>query len=159
MTRLFARLAAPAVDVAEAVAAVAPEQIPKDAVLEGSKALRFDPAKVLATLEKRRRRLGRLRNEELPVDVQEDKAVPLRVAKTDVPGAYYIGVYLEGTYCPLHTQAAPAADRHGPNEAGESTCDPDCDPELFTRLLSTTVVMLGAVNRPTRSAGRRRGGS
>jgi Common central domain of tyrosinase len=159
MTRLFARLAAPAVDVAEAVAAVAPEQIPKDAVLEGSKALRFDPAKVLATLEKRRRRLGRLRNEELPVDVQEDKAVPLRVAKTDVPGAYYIGVYLEGTYCPLHTQAAPTADRHGPNEAGESTCDPDCDPELFTRLLSTTVVLLGAVNRPTRSAGRRRGGS
>jgi hypothetical protein len=158
-TRLFARLAAPAVDVAEAVAAVGAKQIPKDAALEGSKALKFDPAKVLATLEKRSRRLGRLRNEELPVDVQQVKAVPLRVAKTDVPGAYHIGVYLEGTYCPLHTHAAPATDDHDRNEAGESSCDPDCDLELFMRLLSTTVVMHGQRTRPTRSAGRRRGGS
>jgi hypothetical protein len=67
-------------------------------------------------------------------------------------------VYLEGTYCPLHPQAAPATDDHDPNEAGESTRDPDCVLELFTRLLSTTVVMQGERARPTRSTGRRRGG-
>jgi hypothetical protein len=114
MTRTFARLAAPVVDVAAAVGAVTPTQIPKDAALEASTVLKFDPAKVLAALEKRSRRLGRLRNEELRVDVQQDKAIPLRVAKTDVPGAYHVGVYLEGTYCPLHAHAAPAAHDQDP---------------------------------------------
>jgi hypothetical protein len=158
MTRTFARLAAPAVDVAEAVAAVAPEQIPPDAALQGSKALKFDPAKVLATLEKRRRTLGRLRNEELRVEVQDDKAVPLRVAKTEIPGAYHVGVYLEGTYCPLHASAAPPIAGQDPNEAVGSSCGPDCVLELFTRLLSTTVVLPGERPRPTRTLGRRRDG-
>ncbi|HZD68237.1 MAG TPA: tyrosinase family protein [Actinomycetes bacterium] len=151
-TRSLARLAAPAVDVAEAVAAVAPKQLPQDAALQGSKALKFDPAKVLATLEKRRRRLGRLRNEELRVEVQDAKAVPLRVAKTEIPGAYHVGVYLEGTYCPLHAHAAPATGDQDPNEAAGSTCDPDCALELFTRMLSTTVVMPGQRALRTRRA-------
>ena len=84
---------------------------------------------------------------------------PDRVAETEIPGAYHVGVYLEGTYCPLHASAAAATDVQDPNEAGDSTCGPDCVLELFTRLLSTTVVLPGDRPHLTRTPGRRRGGS
>jgi hypothetical protein len=151
-TRSFARLAAPAVDVAATIAAVAQRQIPKEAALEGSRALKFDPVRVLATLEKRTPRLGRLRNEELQVEVLEGRAM-MNVVKTDVAGGYHVGAYFEGTYCPRHARAAPAAHDHGA-EAG-SACDPDCVLEPFMRLLSATVVLPGQRGRRARPAGRR----
>jgi Common central domain of tyrosinase len=170
MTQGFARLAAPAVDVAAAVAGVPPRQIPKEARLEGSTALRFEPAKVLASLEKRRRTLGRVRDEELEVDVHDGQVMPLRVSSTAVPGGYHVGVYVEGSYCPLHPHAAPAGHHHGAGhadaehphgaggdheaETGSSACDPECDLEPFSRLLSATVVLPAA--RPPRRPARRR---
>jgi hypothetical protein len=158
MSRSFARLAAPTIDLKAIVANLAAKQIPKLAKLEGSKALKFDPALVLGTLEKRNAKIGRLRNEELEVDIHGDKAMPIRVLETNVPGAYYVGVYVEGAYCPLHAYAyaaAPAMHEHGGHEPGGSACDPECVLEPFARLLTTTVALPGHRVRRTRSARRR----
>src|SRR5262249_35339590 len=54
-SRTLARSIAPAVDIAAIVASVKPADIPKSAILKDSKALRFDPAKVLASLERKSR--------------------------------------------------------------------------------------------------------
>jgi len=158
-SRSFARLAAPTIDLRATVANLTAKQIPKLAKLEGSKALKFDPALVLATLEKRSVKIGRLRNEELEVDIHGDAAMPIRVLETKMPGAYHVGVYVEGTYCPLHAHAyaaAPAMHDHAGHEPPGSACDPDCVLEPFTRVLTTTVALPGQRGRRSRSTTPRR---
>jgi len=155
-SRSFARLAAPTIDLRAVVADLGAKQIPKLAKLEGSKALKFDPGLVLATLEKRSTKIGRLRNEELEVEIDRGTALPIRVLETEVPGAYHLGVYLEGTYCPLHAYGgpAPAMHDHGGHEPPGSACDPDCVLEPFTRVLTTTVGLPGARARRSRATAR-----
>ena len=156
VSRSFARLAAPGADLAAAVAAVGPKEIPKEAALEGSKALKFEPAKVLAALEKRTRTVGRLRNEELQVEIHEGRLMPVPVVKTNFSGGYHVGLYVEGTYCPLHSHAAPAAHDHEAHAAPGEVCDQGCVLEPFTRLLSTTVILAGRRARRTKSTVRSR---
>jgi hypothetical protein len=62
-TRAFARLVAPAYDISGLVASVKPVKIPKEARMKGSKALQFDPARVLAVLEKENRNLAHMRKD------------------------------------------------------------------------------------------------
>jgi tyrosinase-like protein len=156
-TRSFARLLAPTQDLAAVVAAVPREDIPREAELKGSRALAFDPARVLAVLEKRKASVARLRDEELPVAVHERGPQHVHVEKTDVPGAYHLGVYVEGDYCPRHDRgavddhghAARHEDDHG-HDAG-SACDDACAPERFLRLLTATVVVPAADRRKARA--------
>ena len=71
--------------------------------------------------------------------------MPLQVVATDIPGAYHIGVYPEGTYCPMHAFAALAGHQHrDAHQAPGAACDPDCVLELFARVLSTLVALPGA---------------
>jgi hypothetical protein len=142
--RAFARLVAPARDLRGAVTeALKGKKVPPEAALEGSKALEFDPAKLLATLEKRRPALTRLRDEELKVAVDREGPLHLRVDKTEAPGGYHLGVYVEGAYCPEHEHPAPEGHDHPEATAHHheegSTCGPDCVLEPFTRLLTTSV--------------------
>ena len=157
-SRSLARLVAPTTDLQATVANLTAKQVPAISKLEGSKALKFDPALVLATLEKRSAKIGRLRNEELPVEIHGDMAMPIRILKTDVPGAYYIGVYVEGAYCPLHAHpygAAPDMQHHDEPVPAGGTCDPDCAVEPFTRVLTTMVAV--PTQRPRRAQPTKRG--
>lgn len=152
-SRSFARLVAPAIDIRATVANLSAKQIPASAKLEGSKALKFDPALALATLERRSAKIGRLRNEELQVDIDADMAMPIRVLKTEVPGAYHVGVYIEGAYCPLHAHAygaAPSGHNHGEHGPPGDVCDPECVLEPFTRVLTTTVAVPAQRARPAK---------
>jgi hypothetical protein len=156
----LARLIAPTVDLNATVSNLAAKQIPKLAKLEGSKALKFDPGLVLGTLEKRSAKLGRVRNVELEVDIHGDRVMPINVLQTEVAGAYHLGVYVEGTYCPLHAHpyaAAPAMHDHGGHEPAGSACDPDCVLEPFARVLTTTVGLPSERPRRTRAKPAARG--
>jgi hypothetical protein len=143
-SRALARLIAPTSDLRATVANLSAKQIPGIAKLEGSKALKFDPALVLGTLERRSAKIGRLRNDELSVEIHGDMALPIRVVETGVPGAYHVGVYLEGAYCPQHAHPYGAAhymhDHGGPGPAGDG-CDAECVLEPFTRVLTTSVAV------------------
>jgi hypothetical protein len=154
-TRALARLVAPTQDLRAAVAKVPRSQITKAVRLEGSKALSFDPAKLLAVLEKRDAKLTRVRDIELKVHMHEEARLRVEVDETPVPGGYHVGVYVEGYYCGEHENPMP--DEHFHDHAGGhdhhagdvSTCTTDCVLEPFSRVLTTTVVVPGAA-RATR---------
>jgi len=149
LSRTLARLVEPRKDIAEAFsAAVKAKRLPKEAALSGSKALKFDPARSLAVLEKRAPSLTRIRDRELAVATGERQELRMDVEKADVPGGYHFGIFVEGTYCPEHDEQTPehehaaAADHdhdHGP------ICDPSCVQEPFARILTTTVLVSGAL--------------
>ena len=65
--RAVARLVAPIHDVRALTRDLEDADIPEEAMLEGSRALRFDSARVLGQLEKRRSTLARVRDEEIEV--------------------------------------------------------------------------------------------
>jgi len=149
--RTLARLVAPAHDLASAVAAIKSKDVPKEALLEGSKALSFDPAKMLALMEKRNPKLTRPRDEELMVNVHHDGPMHLHIEKTEIPGVYHVGAYVQGDYCPEHNTAAPHSHGHGTQHADPgdehtgNTCGPDCALERFSRVLTTMVALPSSV--------------
>ncbi|MGH3929271.1 MAG: vWA domain-containing protein, partial [Pseudonocardiaceae bacterium] len=63
LTRGLARMVAPAHDLRGRMARLEPSELPRSARLEGSQALRFDPAQVLAALEREEPDLARQRDE------------------------------------------------------------------------------------------------
>lgn len=153
-TRAFARLVAPTVDIAALVSRVKRADIPKAALLKGSKALRFDPAKLLAVLEKRDPKLAHMRDEQVQVVSHHDGSLHVHVEKTTIPGVYHLGVSVEGAYCPEH---GGSEDDHGHHHGAQpahaaSVCGPECGYEQFVRLLNVSVAVVkgkkaGAVKR------------
>jgi hypothetical protein len=142
----FARLVAPTVDFGMLASRVRPDELPERARLADSKSFAFDPAHILAILEQREPKLFAQRDEEVEVAIHGDGAPHVHVKRTEVPGTYHLGVYLEGFYCPEHARSssgahdhasAPARDPAHAHATAESCCGPDCDPEFFTRLLTT----------------------
>ena len=144
--RAFARTVSPMADLAQVFKALEMKDAPEQAELKGSEALRFDPAKILAWLEERDPRLTMLRDEEAKVVVHGDGPMHVHLPKAEVGGRYHIGFYVDGFYCPQHgkpeasghAHAAPAAlGAHGADAAANG-CGPDCRPERFTRLLTSS---------------------
>ena len=158
-TRSFARLAAPTVDLAAAVRSAGRRQ-PREETLNPENARKFDVATLLGTLERRKKTIGRVRDEELHVATREERLGPIHIEQADIPGGYHVGVYIEGGYCPLHTHAAPAShhdhahDHDHEAHADGSICDDECVFEPFTRLLTTTVVLPAAPRRRAPAARR-----
>lgn len=145
--RTFARLIAPDHDVSALVASAKPAKIPKEARMKGSKALQFDPARVLAVLEKENRNIAHMRDEEVQVAKHEDNQLHMHIENTEVPGVYHLGVFIEGTYCPEHSISQDGHNHdhdehthhHGMSSADASACGPQCCHEVFTRLLNVAL--------------------
>jgi hypothetical protein len=136
-TRSFARLVAPANDIAAVVARVQPKDIPKEAELKGSLSLRFDPARVLAQLETENPKVGHVRDEAVAV-VAHGGPAHIHLEKLDVAGAHHVGVYMEGAYCPDVT--APAGEEgHGHDHAAPDAGKPGAKCEHFVRLFNSSV--------------------
>jgi Common central domain of tyrosinase len=146
--RALARLIAPGHDLAEAVNAIRKRDIPKEALLEGSKALAFDPARLLAALEKRDRKLRRVRDEELAVVVHHDGPQHVHIDKTEVPGVYHVGVAVDGGYRPDVEAAITHAHDH------DAAAPSDARSEPFQRVLSTAVALPGGSRRSRRRSHR-----
>jgi hypothetical protein len=163
LARSFARLVAPANDLRAALSAMPAKDRPKEARLEGSKALKFDPARLLAGLERRDRKLARVRDEELELVTEESGRLEAWVDDTEVAGPYHLGVYLEGYYCPEHDhpaeeehahQGVPVHRHHDEDHdhATGSVCGPECALQAVTRVLTTSV----AIEAPRRRRSSRR---
>lgn len=162
-TRAFARLVAPSLDIPALVASVKSKEVPKEARMKGSKALQFDPARVLAALEKENRNIADMRDEEVQVVEHDSGPLYLKVQNTDIPGVYHLGVYVEGTYCSEHS--IPQSDhnhdhdhRHPEMHSADasSACGPDCSHESFSRLLSVAVAVVKRNQRSVAKKNRRR---
>ena len=149
--RTFARLVSPSNDASAMVASLKPNQIPKSALLKGSVALQFDPARVLASLEKNDPKLAIVGDEEVQVMDNREGVLEIHIENKQVPGTYHLGVYVEGTYCPEHSfsQGGHVHDHghdhghdrhnngqdHGRHSPDGSICGPDCCLEGFSRIL------------------------
>lgn len=143
--RAFARLLAPAHDLAAVVAALGPRDIPRDAVLKDEAG--FDTGRVLAHLERKDRGLARLRDLQLETAKHGDGPVHLHIEATEVPGPYHVGLYVEGTYCPAHGTAAGGAHDHRHGATAGATglppgCGPGCRPQRFSRILTASAAVV-----------------
>jgi hypothetical protein len=145
LSRAFARLVAPTVDLADVVAQAARGRIPVEAKLEGSEALKFDPAKLLAVLERRNRKLAVLRDQQATFVTHHDGPPHVHEKETDTPGVYHLGVYVEGVYYPTWSGGPAPHPHHGGAFGPEPGWDRGATGEHFTRLLTLAV----AVARPT----------
>ena len=139
-SRAFARMIAPTVDLASVVAKAKPSQIPAEAQLEGSTALRFDPARLLAELERKDKKLAALRDKEFTLVSHHEGPLHLHEKETNIPGVYHVGVYVEGVYFPEHVDKG-GSHGHGMPGADAGRGEP------FTRLLNLAV----AVAAPTKA--------
>lgn len=130
--RGFARLAGPAADLAPVLRKATPDGARKESELIRDGKVIFDPALALAGVERKDPRLAQIRDEELAVVTHHGG--PLHVhTKADVPGAYHVNLYVEGTYYPGATTTGGHA--HG------QTGLPGGEPQVFSRILSTMVVL------------------
>ena len=144
--RAFSRVVSPATDLAPLFKALHAHEAPEHAVLKGSEALRFDPARILAALEERNPRLTTMRDEEAKVAVHGNGPMHVHLPKTEIGGSYHIGIYVDGFYCPEHGMPETGGHTHGaPGEHGahgasaaDNGCGPECCPERFTRLLTSS---------------------
>ena len=147
-TRAFARLVGPADDIAAMVSRLKPADIPRTALLKGSLALKFDPARVLAALEEKNPKIALTRDEEVLVASHDNSPLHLHIEKTDIHGVNHLGVYIEGSYCPDHSSSKSEHDHEhshdAPHNAHSSTCGPDCCNERFTRILNVSVAVAKA---------------
>src|ERR1051325_786611 len=146
--RGFARLVAPAQDLATLVSRVKPANIPRSALLKGSLALRFDPARLLATLEKKKPKLAAIRDEEVHVVGHDKSPLHMHVERTDTPGIHHLGVYVEGSYCPEHSSSQSNHEHEHDHEHSAqhadvvSACGTECSYERFTRLLNVSIAIV-----------------
>lgn len=163
--RTFARLVGPTNDFSSLVKHAKRKQIPKSSIMKTRDGLSFDPAKVLATLEKGNPNLANIRDEEVQVKDDQDGTLLIHVENTMIPGTYHLGVYIEGTYCPEHTHrnddhhhSHNHTHDHGSHPTENSTSGPECCLEGFSRILSATtaVTMKKEVNSKKKNLRKRR---
>ena len=144
-TRSFARLVAPMHDVRDLTRGIRKADIPAEHVLKGSKALRFDPARMLGALERKTKSLARVRDEELHVVKHEEGPMHVHIKETEVGGVYHVGMYVEGVYAPEAAPLSSAHDHdhgHGAGDEHGGGGEPITGRvERFTRLLSAAVAM------------------
>ena len=126
--RGFGRLVGPARDLISLVRSSS-RDVPRSAKLDTNDEMKVDSAKVLARLETSDSKIAATRDEELAVVSHHDGPPHVHVGKAVIPGAYHIGVLVEGTYDPA---AATRGAGHGGHHASGK------GPERFVRLLSTS---------------------
>jgi len=143
--RTFARLIAPINDVSAMLRRAKGKQLPKEALLKDRDGLKYDPATVLATVEKADSQVMNIRDEELQVLEDQVGNSQMHVENTEIPGVYHLGVYVEGTYCPEHMHPEGGhSHTHGHGhgmDSGASSCGPECCLEGFIRILSSTTAV------------------
>jgi hypothetical protein len=132
----LARLVAPAVDLASFLT---PERVqglvPAAARIKGvaRDQVELDTARVLARVETRHPEVARLRDEELAVVSHHGGAPHVHIEKADVPGAYHVGLWVEGVYYPEAEAAPEGSHDHGGHAAPAGRGEP------FQRLLTVSV--------------------
>lgn len=147
MGRGFARLAAPARDIARLVARVKTADVPRAALLKGGETHRFDTAKLLAALERKNPKIAQIRDEEVKVVNHRGGPFHLHVDETDTPGVYHLGVYVEGAYCPEgeavggHGGDGGHHAAHAGHDAPVNAAGKVCTYEPFTRLFNISVAV------------------
>jgi hypothetical protein len=143
--RTFARLIAPINEASTLLRGAKGKQLPKEALLKGRDGLTYDPARVLAAVEKADSGVMNIRDEELQVLQDQDGNYQMHVENTEITGVYHLGVYVEGTYCPKHMHPEGSHSySHGHShgmDSGASSCGPECCLEDFVRILSTTTAV------------------
>jgi Common central domain of tyrosinase len=160
--RTFGRLIAPAYDLAALVSQLKPADIPKAARLRGSRALKFDPARVLAALEKKDPNLAAVQDHEVRLVSHEGSDLHVHIEKTEVAGVYHFGFYIEGSYCPEHSGSATVHDHdhehdhsasepdrahdHSEAKSPNDTCSDDCCLQSFSRILNLSVPVAAKKN-------------
>lgn len=114
-----------------------------------------DPAIILANLERADKTLAVMRDEQIAVVTHHGGPLHMHVKDTTIPGAYHLGVYVEGSYFPDQGGAAGDHDTdhgHGGSEHAGGTPAAPHKPdaaqrgEYFTRMLNISV---GVVPKPT----------
>jgi tyrosinase-like protein len=133
----FARLGGPAVDLSRTLRKAVPVWARKEAALVRDGKLLFDPALALAGLERKNAKLAGIRDEELPV-VTHDGGLLHVHTKGDLRGAYHLNLYVEGTY---YAGGAMSSDHDHGHGGGQPTSPADGEPQVFSRILSTMVVV------------------
>jgi hypothetical protein len=137
-----ARLVAPAQDHARLVRSAKLSATAQRATrLKTDDRLRVDSALVLAHLEGRSATIARTRDQEVAVVSHHGGPLHAHVQETDVPGAYHVGMIVEGTYRPGDGQTAVHHAVHPAQIAAEGG-------ERFVRVLSTSVGI--SAKRPRR---------
>ncbi|HSV64864.1 MAG TPA: tyrosinase family protein [Mycobacteriales bacterium] len=156
VTRTFARLVAPSVDLRSLASSQQITDLPRSARIKGARPARLDQGRVLAEMENKEAGLGQPRDEELHVVRHGDGPPHVHIEDTTVAGPYHVGMYVEGTYCPdggdtgtaTHQHEAP--DAHAEGGAGHdsgkghddgSTHSPNCVLEHFGRLLTASAAI------------------
>ena len=138
----FARLIAPSIDLAALVARTRPARVPAEASLKGPQALRFDPAMLLAMLEKKNRKIAVLRDKEVELARHDDGPLHIHDKETNIPGVYHLGVYVEGIYYPGQINMPEIHTHHGAVSQPSLTSDQPLEGERFTRLLNISIAAM-----------------
>ena len=153
----LARMISPAIDVREPFRELAAKP-PRAVLLRGGQG-RLDAGLALAYLEERTPGIGAARDVELVVVAHDEGAPHVHADQSDIPGGYYLGVFISGAYCPDHSAADPAQADHDHAAAGEHDhgspggpgpgtdlippgCDADCPLEQFTRILNASAAVV-----------------
>jgi Common central domain of tyrosinase len=138
-SRSFARLIAPARDIAPLIASFKDRPIPREARLDNAE-VPYDAARLLAVLERRDPGLARARDEVMKVAVHQGGPMHVHVEKTDTSGVYHLGVYIDGYYYPGIDQVAAGGHDHGAGGAMPAA-PAGVGGERFIRILSTMVAL------------------
>ncbi|HET9212681.1 MAG TPA: hypothetical protein VFR03_19910, partial [Thermoanaerobaculia bacterium] len=148
----FARLVAPAHDLA---ARVDPRRlsdaIKKEARLarteKAADGLQLDTARILARLEEKEPELAEVRDEEVQMVTHHESLPHIHLKKTEVPGPYHVGLWIEGTYLPGESGMEQGGAGHGGSGHGDTGhgAGGTQGGERFTRLLNASV---GLAPRP-----------
>jgi hypothetical protein len=147
----------PAIDVREPFRELAAKP-PRAILLRGGKG-RLDAGLAMAFLEERNPEIGAVRDVELAVVAHDEGAPHVHADQSDVPGGYYLGVFISGAYCPDHSAADPAQADHDHAAAGDHDhgspegpgpgtdlippgCDAGCPLEQFIRILNASAAVI-----------------
>jgi hypothetical protein len=142
----FARMAAPAFDIAELLPRERVDEIikklesrkrQKEGYQDKKRKPEWDIALILAHLEKEKGGLEFIKDVEIPVVSHEGGPLHMHIEDTSVPGTYHFGIFVEGTYAPN----APAGNNgHGHGHGNmEATAMDNVELENFSRLVNISV--------------------
>ena len=145
--RSIGRSIGPRIDLAQAVARVVKDKIPRGVIVrKGDRdGLPFDATGLLARLEAADAKLARLADVEVDVVSHDGALSYVQLEAVKVAGARHLGIYLEGRYCPDHDATGGGHDRIGADD-GHADHDAEhpggrddaCPLETFTRILTAS---------------------
>jgi hypothetical protein len=138
--RTAARSIAVRDDVARLVARAVKGRLPRGTRVRHEDGLPYDAGLVLARIEAQDPRATRLDDHEVEVVSHDGGAPHIHDTERRRPGPSYLGVFVQGTYCPGHdVDLDPGGHEHhgdhGHVDGASLHDDEQCRPERFTRIL------------------------